>query len=124
MVKFGTLDYYNQFADAVNKDEVFVKAGVSTTMMFVFSDVLNADGAPKAFLFTIDKGKVIASEVKSDEKAEFSTTCNYAMHAGIAKGEINSMKAKLKFNMMKALKIRGTLERISTTQKELKDVEY
>lgn len=127
MVKFGTLDYYKQVADFLNKDEVFGKSGLTTTLMLVFSDVLNADGTPKAFLLTIDKGKVTASEVKSDEKTEFSTTANYDTQASIAKGEINAVKAKgtkLKYNMMKAIKNRTTMERISTAYKELKDVEY
>ena len=123
-MKFGTLDYYKLHADALNKDEEFGKSGLTTTMLFIFSDVKTEAGAPKAFLFKIDNGKVTASEAKSDEKAEFSTTATYAMHVGIAKGEIDARKANAKFNIMKAMKNMKALQRVSSLAKELKDVEY
>ncbi len=128
MVKFGTLDYYKMYADAMNKDADWMKAALTTSFMYVFSDVLNADGTQKAFLMKFDNGKATASEAKASDltskEVEFGTTATYAMHAGIAKGEINAQKAKLKLNMMKAMKHQGSLKRMSVVSKELKDVEY
>ncbi len=128
LVKFGTIEYYKMYADAMNKDEAFQKAALSTNFMYVFSDVLGPDGQPKAFLLTIENGKVTASEAKAadlgSKQTEFGTTATYAMHAGIAKGEINAQKAKLKLNMMKAMKHQKSLGRLSEVSKTLPGVEY
>lgn len=127
MVKFATVDYYKLWADALNKDEEFAKSGVSFTQMYIFTDVLNSDGTPKAFFIKIENGKVIevkeanASEI---DKVEFANTANYAMHVAIAKGEVSAQKAKLKLNMMKAMKHQKALYRLPATSKELKGVEY
>jgi len=123
LVKFGTLDYYKLFADAVNKDEEFGKSGLTTTMLRVFSDVKTEAGTSKAFLLKIDKGKVTASEAKADEKTDFSCTAPYAIQVSIAKGENNGVKYS-KFNMMKAMKHMKTIQRMVATEKALKDVEY
>lgn len=72
----------------------------------------------------IDNGKVAVSEAKSNTDTEFVGTATYAMHAGIAKGEINGQKAKLKLNMMKTMKYQKALYRLPVTSKELKNVEY
>jgi hypothetical protein len=124
LVKFGTLDYYKLQADALNNDKEISKSGLTTTMLYVFSDVKTEAGTPKAFLLNINKGKVTASEAKSDEKSEFSTTATYSMHVRIAKGEIDARKADVKYNIMKAMKHMKAFIRITDISKELKDVEY
>jgi putative sterol carrier protein len=123
-LKFGTLEYYQALANALTKDEKVANSGLSTDMLMVFSDVLDADGTPKAFVMKFDNGKVTASDAKSTDKAEFTTTATYAMLAGIAKGEINSQKAKLKLPMVKAMKYMKPLGRVQEIQKEMKDVQY
>lgn len=123
MVKFGTLDYYKLVADALSKDEVFSKSGFTTTFAYVFSDVLGADGKPKAFLLDIKNGQVTASEVNADAAVEFSSTGTYALLAGIAKGEINGQKAKMKLNMAKAIKHQAALKRLSLLR-DRKDINY
>lgn len=129
MVKFGTLDYYNAYADALSKDPEVQKAtDLKTNFMYIFSDVPGPDGQPKAFILTIDGGKVTAAEAKASavnaKETDFASTATYAMQVGMAKGEINPQKSKLKVNMMKAVKNRKILERIFVIQKEIKDVEY
>lgn len=123
MVKFGTLDYYKLVADALSKDEAFSKSGFTTTFAYIFSDVLGVDGKPKTFLLDINNGQVTASEVKADVATEFSSTGTYALLAGIAKGEINGQKAKMKLNMAKAIKHQGALKRLSLLR-DRKDIEY
>ena len=128
MVKFGTLEYYQQVADALNKNADWMKAALTTNFMYVYTDVFNADGTPKAFLIDIKEGKVTASEAKaadlSKKEIEFGSTATYAMQAGIAKGEINAQKAKLKLAMMKAMKHQGTLKIQAQVMKDMKGVEY
>ncbi len=128
MVKFGTLEYYQVHADVLNKDPDWIKGAFTSNLLYVFSDVLGADGQPKAFLLKFDKGKVTASEAKasdiSSKEIEFAQTANYAMHVGIAKGEISVQKAKLKLSMIKIMKHQKTFMRILETAQTLKDVEY
>ncbi len=127
MVKFGTLEYYKLWSDALNKDEEFTKSGISMTSLYIFTDVLNPDGSPKAFFIRTENGKnTEVREAKASEldQVEFGRTATYAMHAGVAKGEINVQKSKLKLNMMKAMKNQKALGRLLVTSKELKDVEY
>jgi hypothetical protein len=125
-MKFGTLDYYKMYADVLNKDAEFQKNGskLTTTFLFVFEDLNNADGSPKAFLLDIVNGKVTAVEANAYQKVDFSTTANYAMQASIAKGEIPATNAKTKFDMRKGIMNMKPLQRIGNLSKELKDVEY
>jgi putative sterol carrier protein len=118
-VKFGTVDYYKQVADFLNNDETFTKSNLSTTFAFVFSDL------QKAVLLNIDGGKITnVSEASPDVVTEFSSTATYDVLAGVARGELNQFKAKAKVNMVKALKNRASLERMSVAMKQVKDVEY
>jgi putative sterol carrier protein len=119
LVKFGTVEYYNQIADFLNKDETFSKSNLSTTFAFIFSDL------QKAILLNIEGGKITnVSDASPDVATEFSSTGTYDILAGIAKGELNQFKAKAKVNMVKALKNRAALERISEAMKQAKDVNY
>ncbi len=126
LVKFGTIEYYKAYADALNKDADFGKGGITSSMMYIFTDVTGPDGQPKAFLLKFDSGKVAASEAKASDlsQAEFGQTGTYALLASIAKGEVSSQKAKLKLNMMKAMKNQGTLKRLTEVSKALPGVEY
>lgn len=129
MVKFGTLEFYQKVADWLNKDPDWTKAALTTAFMFIYSDVNGSDGQPKAFMMKVDNGKCTASEAKaadlSNKEIEFGTTATYAMHAGISKGEINPQKAKLKLNMMKALKNQKILGRQSEAMKQIsKETEF
>ncbi len=126
MVKFGTLEYYQAYADALNKDADWMKAALTTSFMYIYTDVFNADGSQKTFSLKMDSGKVTASEAKAADlkESKFGSTANYAMHVGIAKGEINAQKAKLKLDMMFAMKNQNNLKRMAVVQKEMKGVEY
>jgi hypothetical protein len=125
LVKYGTLDYFKRWAEAVNNDEKVTKSGMSTTVLNVFTDVKNDEGVPKAFLLKYENGTVTeVREAKPDEKAEFVTSASYSMFVGIAKGEINPQKANPKYPLVKALKYMQTLNRIQEIAKELKDVQY
>ena len=116
-------------ADWLNKDADWMKAALNTTFMYVYSDVNGPDGQPKAFLMKFDNGKATVTEAKAadlgNKDVEFGTTATYAMHAGIAKGEINPQKAKLKLNMMKAMKNQGALKRQSAAMQAIsKETEF
>jgi len=125
MVKFGTLDFYKKWAEAINKDEKVSKSDLTTTILHVYTDVKDEKDAPKAFFMKIENGKVTdVREAKPDEKAEFVISTTYNMWVGIAKGEINPQKANPKYNLVKALKYMGVLNRINEIPKELKDIEY
>ncbi len=128
MVKFGTLEYFKMHAEALSNDPEFNKSGFTSNMMIIFSDVLGPDGQPKAFLETFTNGKATASEAKASDlnnkEIEFGQTATYAIIAGIFKGELNSQKAKLKLNMMKAMKSQKSMRRITDIAKEFKGVEY
>ncbi len=126
MVKFATLDYYKMYADVLNNDAEFLKTGskLTTTFLFVYEDVNNADGSPKAFLLDIVNGKVTASEANAYQKVDFSTAATYALQVGIAKGDIPATQAKTKFDMRKGMMNMKPLQRIGNVSKELKDVEY
>lgn len=129
MVKFGTLEYYKIYADALMKDADWMKGAFTSNILYVFSDVNGPDGTPKAFLLTFDSGKITVSETKASDinnkEIEFDQTATYAMHAQIAKGEANIQKAKLKLAMMKAMKHQKTMGRLNDVAKALsKDVEF
>lgn len=125
MVKFGTLEYYKKWAEAINHDERVSKSDLTTTIIHVFTDVKNEDGTSKAFFMKFENGKVIeVREALPNEKAEFMTSTTYNMFVGIAKGEINPQKANPKYNLVKAMRYMGVLSRIQDIAKELKDVEY
>lgn len=119
MVKYGTLEYFKKLAEAVNNDEVISKSGLTMTVLSGFTD-LN-----KAFLTAYQNGKVKeVKEVKMDDKADFITKADYAMMAGIAKGEIDARTAKPKFSMIKAMQNMKALTRLGEITKKLPDVEY
>ncbi len=126
MVKYGTLDYYKMQAEALNNDPEFSKSGFTSSLAFIFTDVLGPDGQPKAFALKFDKGKTTADEIKAADlkEYEFGQTATYAILAGISKGELGAQKAKLKLNMMKAMKSQKTMGRIVEVSKNLKGVEY
>ncbi len=74
-MKFGTLEYWQAYAEAMNKDEAWMKAALTTSFMYIFTDVFNADGTPKAFLLKMENGKTTASEAKAaDLKSPSSET--------------------------------------------------
>lgn len=130
MVRFGTLEYYKQFAELINKDEEVSKSGFSTTILYVFADQKTEEGVEKAFFFKLDEGKVTeVREAKPDEKAEIVYTANYKILAGIASGEIDAMDAikskaaKAKFPMIKLLRYKKTLDRIGKIAEGI-SVEY
>lgn len=125
MVKFGTLEYYKKWAEAINRDEQVSKSGLSATVLNVFEDLKTAEGMEKAFFMKYEDGKVTdVREARPDEEAEFVTRTTYSMFAGIAKGEVDPQQAKPKYSLMKALRHMGTWKRIQEIAKEMKDVEY
>jgi len=125
LVKFGALDYYKQWAEAINKDEQVSKSGLSATVLNVFTDVKTDEGVEKAFFMKYENGKVTeVREAKPDEKAEFVTSTSYKMFVGIAKGEIDPQQAKPKYSVVKALRYMGAFKRIQEIAKEMKDVQY
>ncbi len=128
-LKFGTLEWYQKMADWLNNDQEWMKAALTTSFMYVYSDVVGPDGQPRAFLMKFDNGKGTVSEAKaadlSNKETEFGSTATYAMHAGIARGEINPQKAKLKLNMMKAMRNQKALGRQSEAMKAIsKETEF
>lgn len=130
MVKYGTIEYYKELADALNKDEEFTKSGISTTYIYRFTDLKNASGENLSFFIKFEKGKVAEiKEVSANEDAEFIGTADYATMSKITKGEldgqeaINSGTLKFKFFMLKAIRYGNTLKRISKVAQTL-HVEY
>ncbi len=123
MVKYGTLEHYKALKDALNNDEEFTKSGLSTTMIFRFSDRKNASGGMLSFMLTVDKGKVLdATEVGENDKAEFVGTATYAVLADITKGKQDPMQAQrygildYKFPILKALRYNRCIKRISALE--------
>jgi len=125
-VKFGTLEYYKKLAEIINIDETISKSHIDTTVLIVFEDVKTAEGANKAFLIKFEDGKVAeVREAKPDEDAEFTISATYSIHAGIAKGELDPLRAKIWYkSMMKAARSLPVLRRLGEILREMKDVEY
>ncbi len=130
MVKYGTLEYYNVLGEALNKDEVFTKSGISTTIINRFTDKKNVSGGMLSILMKMEKGKVVdVTEVGEKDDAEFIGTADYATMAIITKGELDSQRAmkdgtlKYKYSTLKAVRYNKTLQRISTVAQALQ-VEY
>jgi hypothetical protein len=125
-VKFGTLEYYKKLAEIINIDETISKSHIDTTVLIVFEDVKTAEGANKAFLIRFEDGKVAeVREAKPDEDAEFTISATYSIHAGIAKGELDPLRAKIWYkSMMKAARSLPVLRRLGEILREMKDVEY
>lgn len=125
-MKFGTLEYYKKLAEIINIDETISKSHIDTTVLIVFEDVKTAEGANKAFLIKFEDGKVAeVREAKPDEDAEFTISATYSIHAGIAKGELDPLRAKIWYkSMMKAARSLPVLRRLGEILREMKDVEY
>lgn len=125
-MKFGTLEYYKKLAEIINIDETISKSHIDTTVLIVFEDVKTAEGANKAFLIRFEDGKVAeVREAKPDEDAEFTISATYSIHAGIAKGELDPLRAKIWYkSMMKAARSLPVLRRLGEILREMKDVEY
>lgn len=126
MVKFATLEYYNELAGALNKDEVFAKSGISTTMIYHIIDRKAEDGQDLAFFIKFEKGK--ATEVRkaaSNEDAEFIYRAKYDDLVKIVKGELDAQAAmksgqlKFKYFLFKAIRYKGALERLGQIAKEM-----
>jgi len=125
LVKFGTLEYYQKWAEAINNDPEVTKSCLSATVLNIFEDVKTAEGTETAFFMKYENGKVTeVREGNPDEKAEFVTRSTYKMLAGIAKGEVDPQQAKPKYSILKALRYMGTWQRIQEIAKQMKDVEY
>lgn len=119
MVKFGTLEYYKQYAEAINKDQSVSESGMNIITLNNFTDT------GKSFLLKYENGKVTeVREAKPDENADFVTSTTYAMFVGIAKGDVDPQQTKPKFNIQKALMYLEPLTRIQEIAKEMKDVQY
>ncbi|MFX0069122.1 MAG: hypothetical protein ACFE7S_08140 [Candidatus Hodarchaeota archaeon] len=125
MVKFGTLDYFKKYAEAVNKDEQMSKSGFSTTNLIVIEN-----GEEKAFFLNIEDGKITeVREGSPDEKTEFGTRGKYDIWVKVIKGEIDAEVAtnkgmlKAKYKMLKALRNRKTLGRLLQIYGEI-EAEY
>ncbi len=119
LVKFGTLEYYKRWADAINKDKTVSESGMTITTLNIFTDV------GKAFFMKYENGKVTeVREAKSDENADFVTRTTYAMFKGIAKGDVDPQQTKPKFNIEKAMMYMEALGRIQEIAREMEDVQY
>ena len=126
MVKYGTLEYFQALAAALNKDEEFAKSGISTTYIYRFTDRKNAAGGMLSFLLKFDKGKVAeAKEVDEKADAEFIGTGPYDVQVKIAKGELDGQKAmkevsfKMKYFLFKAARYGKTLAHMGEVARTL-----
>lgn len=131
MVKYGTLEYYQAFAEALNKDEEFAKSGLSCTYIYRFTDRKNAAGGDLSFFMKIDKGKVVeVREATATEDAEFIGTGSYEILTKITKGELDAQKLmkegtfKFKYFLFKAARYAKTLTHMGEVAKALSGVEY
>ncbi|MDD1776232.1 MAG: hypothetical protein LUP94_02635 [Candidatus Methanomethylicus sp.] len=130
MVKYGTLEYFQAVAEALNKDAEFVKSGMSTTYIYRFTDRKNASGGDLSFLLKFDKGKVVEiKEVPATEDAEFIGTGPYDILTKISKGELDGQQAmkdgtfKFKYFLFKAARYGKTLTRMGEIARTV-PVEY
>ncbi len=116
MVKYGTLEYYQALAEALNKDEEFVKSGMSTTYIYRFTDRKNAAGGDLSYFMKFEKGKVVeVREATATEDAEFIGTGPYDILTKITKGELDGQQAmndgtfKFKYFLFKGARYGKTL---------------
>ena len=125
-MRFGTLEYYEKLAEIMNKDETISKSRIDATVVIVFEDVKTAEGVSKAFLIRLENGKVTeVREARPDEDADFTISATYNIHAGVAKGELDPLRAKIWYkSMMKAARSLPALRRLGEILREMKDVEY
>ncbi len=119
MVKYGTLEYFQALANALNNDPEFTKSGMTTTYIYRFTDRKNASGGDLGFLLRFEKGRVTeVKEVPATEDAEFIGTGPYDILAKISRGELDGQKAmkdgtfKFKYFMFKAVRYGNTLKRM------------
>lgn len=130
MVKYGTLEYFQALAEALNKDEEFGKSGMSTTYIYRFTDRQNASGGMLSYFLKFEKGKVVeVKEVSDKEDAEFIGTGPYDILVKISKGELDGQQAmkdgtfKFKYFLFKAARYGKTLQRMGAVAQAL-PVEY
>jgi len=124
LVKFATLEYYNGLAEALNKDEIFTKSGISTTMIYHVIDRKAEDGQDLAFFMKFEKGKVVeVRKAAPNEDAEFIYRAKYDDLVKIVKGELDAQAAmksgqlKFKYFLFKAIRYKGALERLGQVAK-------
>ncbi len=130
MVKFGTLEYYQAVAEALNKDEAFGKSGLDCTYIYRYTDRKNAAGGDLSFFYKIAKGKIVeVREATATEDAEFIGTATYDTLAKIVKGEMDAQQAmkdgtfKFKYFLFKAARYANALKRMGEVARAL-PVEY
>jgi len=63
MVKFGTLEYFQKVAEAVNANEDMKKSNMSMTMIYEITDMIMPDGKPSRHFVKFDKGQVVEVRV-------------------------------------------------------------
>lgn len=120
MVKFGTLEYYKALADAVNKDEELGKSNMNLTMIYHVLDRKLEDGRENRYFLKFENGRVVeVREAGPKEDADLVYSANCDIFEKVITGKLDAEAAeragwfKLKYNLLKALKYRGAIERYS-----------
>jgi len=122
VLKFGTLEWYQEYKKMWDADETIIKSlkGFSTTMITKISDKPEM----KPILQRIEDGRLMEVRyAEPDEKAEFFNEATMEVYKGITEGKINPLKAtmtgelKQKGPQMKLIRYMRGMSRTSTLQK-------
>lgn len=125
MTEYFTSEFFNELADRLNKDDEFQDKASDLSI-----DLLNvAKDKDRAFLLSIDDGKVQIEEASEDTDADFKFIGSYDNWVKNHKGEasleksIMTGKIKLKGSVPKIMRLRDKLGRIDDLGTEI-DAEY